>query len=157
MGGGVGGGVGGGAGGGRESSCNDGFPKDVQFALKFENGRCLYPENDSVDPGTNIVAPSNVCRTELAKFIITDMRNLKHVQSDLCVQAQNSSPLILAKACSKEWAFSLKSTGSLQLESNGQCVQPTSGSTRPSETEYFVLLDTCDVPEANFTITGINY
>ncbi len=153
--GGGGGGFGGGVGG-----AGAGFPLGQQFALKFANSRCLYPENDQTSSGTKLVLPTEVCGTDLAKFTISDKGNLKHVKTGFCVQPENGneggddSALVISEKCDKKWAFTMTGAGSLKLAESGKCVQPATGGTRPSQTENMVLRDTCDTPETQFSIWG---
>lgn len=168
MGGGL-GGIGGGAGGGMGGvgmggisigggGAGTGFPLGQEFSLKFENGRCLYPEDDQTSSGTKLVAPSEVCGSDLSKFTISDSGNLKHVKTGFCVQPESEgdeAPLVIGEACDKKWAFAMTAAGSLKVVDGGKCVQPASGGTRPPVTEYFVLRDTCDVSDTKFSISGI--
>jgi hypothetical protein len=137
-----------------------GFPSGQQFALKFENGRCLIPENDQTSSGTKLVVPTEVCGSDLAKFKISDKGNLEHVKTGFCVQPENGGddkPLAIEEACDKKWAFTMTAAGSLKLANGGKCVQPVTGGTRPSQTEYMVLKDSCDKPETKFTIWGMTF
>ena len=158
-GGGAGGSIGGAGGGGGFFIAGGGFPLGQKFALKFTNGRCLYPENDQTSSGTKLVLPTEVCGTELAKFTVADGGGLKHDKTGFCVQPENDSeggddsPLVIAQGCKPKKAFSMTAGGSLKM-ANGKCVQPATGGTIPSQTEYMVLRDTCDTPETKFSIWG---
>lgn len=136
-----------------------GFPQGQQFALKFASERCLYPENDEMSLGTKLVAPPNVCGSDLAKFIYSPEGNLMHAKTGFCILPENDtiteSPLVLGASCITKWAFLLTVYGSLKLANSGQCVHPATDSTLPSDTEYFVFRNVCDVPETKFTIAGI--
>ena len=144
-----------------QGMCREGLPMAAQFVLKFENGRCLFPENRQTSIGTNLVASQNVCRSHLARFIVNEIGNIKHVMSGLCVHPEDDGedfPLAIGGSCIQKWAFSMTFNGSLKAKDSCECIQSSSGSTRPSDTEYFVLrADTCNEPGSHFTIfTGIS-
>ena len=149
----------GGGGGGIGFTAGGGLPLGQKFALKFTNGRCLYPENDQTSSGTKLVVPTEVCGTDLAKFTVADGGSLKHDKTGFCVQPESGSeggddsPLVIAHGCNPKTAFSMTAGGSLKM-ANGKCVQPATGGTRPSQTEYMVLRDVCDTPETKFSIWG---
>lgn len=145
-----------------EGKCREGLPIAAQFVLKFENGRCLFPENKQTSIGTKLVASQNVCRSELAKFIVNEIGNLKHVMSGLCVHPEEDGddfPLVIGEYCTQKWEFSMTFNGSIKAKDSCKCIQSSSGSTRPSDTEYFVLrADTCNEAGSQFTIvTGISF
>lgn len=159
-GGGIGGGGGNGAmGAGAGFTAGGGLPLGQKFALKFANGRCLYPENDQTSSGTKLVVPTEVCGTDLAKFTVADGGSLKHDKTGFCVQPESGSeggddsPLVIAHGCDPKTAFSMTAGGSLKM-ANGKCVQPATGGTRPSQTEYMVLRNVCDTAETKFSIWG---
>ena len=149
----------GGGGGGIGFTAGGGLPLGQKFALKFTNGRCLYPENDQTSSGTKLVVPTEVCGTDLAKFTVADGGSLKHDKTGFCVQPESGSeggddsPLVIAHGCNPKTAFSMTAGGSLKM-ANGKCVQPATGGTSPSQTEYMVLRDVCDTPETKFSIWG---
>ena len=166
--GGAGGGVGGmvvsGGGGGMNFGVvgggGAGFPGGLQYSLKFGNGRCIYPEDGQTSAGTKLVIPSEACRSDKAKFTISDTGNLQHVKTGYCVQPENEqltdeTPIVISEACDKKWAFTMTPSGSLKLAESGKCIQPLSGGTDPSPVEKLVFKNDCDKPENKFQIEGM--
>ena len=139
-----------------DGKCREGLPIGTVFVLKFENGRCIFPENGQISIGTNLVAAQDVCRSGLARFIVNEIGNLKHIISGLCMHPEDNGddfPLVIGMSCTQKWAFSMTFNASLKAKDSCRCIQSASGSTRPSDTEYFVLRkDTCNEPGSQFTI-----
>jgi hypothetical protein len=136
-----------------------GFPGGQQYSFRFGNGRCIYPEDGQTSPGTKLTIPSEACRSEKAKFVISETGNLKHVKTGYCVQPEgeklnDDSPIVISEACDKKWAFTMTPGGSLKLAKSGKCIQPLSGSTQPSAVEKLVFGNNCDKPESKFQIDG---
>ena len=138
----------------------NGFPKGQQFSLKFGNGRCIYPKDGRVAPGTKLVLPNESCFSDIAKFFISEAGNLKHAETHFCIQPENElldydSAIVIDEACDKRWTFHMTSSGSLKLVVTGQCIQTSSASTQPSVTESLVLRENCNEPKSMFQIEGI--
>ncbi|XP_028409939.1 rRNA 2'-O-methyltransferase fibrillarin-like [Dendronephthya gigantea] len=158
------GGAGGGAGGGGAGGMvigYGGFPVGLQFSLKFDNGRCIYPENGENTTGTKLTLPPGECNSAKAKFTYSsEDENLKHVKTGYCVQPEGEQltegiPIVIAEPCDKKWAMTMTPGGSLKLKDNGKCIQPLSGSNYPTDVEKLVFGDNCDKPESKFHIEGI--